>query len=100
MLDPQVFFDRAAGGLEVLPGGGLVAALACGFAFQLAHDANVLRDLWLLPLRDVLALAIWIWSYADDTVIWRGEKFRLEKGRMYAVAANSSDTAAKRCPSA
>jgi|SRR4051794_25465642 ceramide glucosyltransferase len=78
----------------------LVATLAARIAVALSvgrltlHDANVLRDLWLLPLRDVLALAIWIWSYADDTVIWRGEKFRLEKGRMYAVAANSSDTAA------
>jgi ceramide glucosyltransferase len=76
----------------------LIATLAARIAVALSvgwatlHDTNVLRDLWLLPLRDLLALAIWIWSYADDTVIWRGEKFRLKKGRMHAVV-NSSDTA-------
>jgi ceramide glucosyltransferase len=73
----------------------LAARIAVAFSVGWAtlHNDHLLRDLWLLPLRDVLALVIWMWSYANDTVIWRGEKFRLEKGRMHVVA-NASDTAA------
>ena len=41
----QAFLHGAAGGLEVLPGGWLVAPLAGGFAFLLADDADVLRGL-------------------------------------------------------
>jgi ceramide glucosyltransferase len=49
------------------------------------RDGQVLRDLWLLPLRDCVALAVWLWSYAGDTVVWRGERFRLQDGRMERV---------------
>jgi ceramide glucosyltransferase len=49
------------------------------------RDGQVLRDLWLLPLRDSVALAVWLWSYAGDTVVWRGERFRLQDGRMERV---------------
>ncbi|MGD0796710.1 MAG: bacteriohopanetetrol glucosamine biosynthesis glycosyltransferase HpnI [Acidobacteriaceae bacterium] len=45
-------------------------------------DGQVLRDLWLLPLRDFFALGFWAWSFASDTVIWRGERFRLSGGRI------------------
>jgi ceramide glucosyltransferase len=48
----------------------------------LLRDEQVLRDLWLLPLRDVLGLIVWIWSFAGDTVVWRGETFRLRDGRI------------------
>ena len=43
-------------------------------------DRQVLRDLWLLPLRDCVGLALWAWSYAEDTVLWRGERLRLRGG--------------------
>jgi ceramide glucosyltransferase len=45
-------------------------------------DAQVLRDIWLLPLRDFFGLGFWAWSYASDTVVWRGERFRLRNGRL------------------
>ena len=45
-------------------------------------DAQVLRDIWLLPLRDFFGLGFWVWSYASDTVVWRGERFRLRNGRL------------------
>jgi ceramide glucosyltransferase len=48
-------------------------------------DGQVLRDLWLLPLRDFLGLGFWAWSFAGDTVVWQGELFRLRDGRITPV---------------
>ncbi len=61
------------------------AAVALFVGFGLLRDEQVPRDLWLLPLRDCLGLALWVWSYADDTVEWRGERFRVREGRMVRV---------------
>jgi ceramide glucosyltransferase len=49
------------------------------------RDDQVLRDLWLLPMRDLFGLVFWAWSYAGDTVVWRGEVFRLDRGRIAKV---------------
>ncbi len=49
------------------------------------RDGQVLRDLWLLPLRDVFGLVFWAWSFAGDTVVWRGERFRLKDGKIARV---------------
>jgi ceramide glucosyltransferase len=50
------------------------------------RDEQVLRDLWLLPLRDCFGLVFWAWSFASHTVVWRGERFTLENGRIARVA--------------
>lgn len=49
------------------------------------RDGQVLRDLWLLPLRDCFGLLFWAWSFAGDTIVWRGEVFRLKNGRIEPV---------------
>ena len=49
------------------------------------RDPQVLRDLWLLPVRDLFGLIFWIWSFAGDTVVWRGERFRLREGHIARV---------------
>jgi ceramide glucosyltransferase len=46
------------------------------------RDGQVLRDFLLLPLRDCFGLMFWFWSFAGDTVVWRGEKFLLRRGRL------------------
>ena len=43
-------------------------------------DRYVLRDLWLLWVRDVFGWLVWITSYFGRTIVWRGEKFVLSKG--------------------
>jgi ceramide glucosyltransferase len=48
-------------------------------------DPQVLRDLWLLPLRDLVALAIWLVSYFGDEVEWRGLRFRLHDGKLERI---------------
>ena len=62
-------------------------AVALRVGYGVLGDAQVLRDLPLLPLRDCLALALWVWSYAGDTVEWRGERFRVHNGKLLRVGA-------------
>jgi ceramide glucosyltransferase len=57
-------------------------ALALSVGVGILRDGQVLRDLWLLPLRDFAALGFWAWSFASDTVVWRGERLRLNGGRI------------------
>jgi ceramide glucosyltransferase len=60
-------------------------AVALSVGVGLLRDRQVLRDLWLLPLRDCFGLVFWAWSFAGDTVVWRGERFRLRDGRIAKV---------------
>jgi ceramide glucosyltransferase len=61
-------------------------AVALAVGVGVLRDGQVLRDLWLLPLRDFFGLLFWAWSFAGDTIIWRGERFRLKDGRLTRVA--------------
>jgi ceramide glucosyltransferase len=60
-------------------------AVALSVGVGVLGDGQVLRDLWLLPLRDFFGLGFWAWSFAGDTVVWRGELFRLRDGRISPV---------------
>lgn len=72
--------------------------LALGVGVGILGDTRVLRDLWLLPLRDLIALGLWAWSYASDTVSWRGESFSLKDGKLerQTPAGSSAATAPAR----
>jgi len=61
-------------------------AVALSVGVGVLRDGQVLRDLWLLPLRDFFGLGFWAWSFAGDTVVWRGELFYLRDGRISPVA--------------
>jgi ceramide glucosyltransferase len=60
-------------------------AVALSVGVGVLGDEQVLRDLWLLPLRDFFGLGFWMWSFAGDTVVWRGELFALRDGRITPV---------------
>jgi len=62
----------------------LVVALVVGRA--VLADRQVLRNLWLIPLRDITAVAVWIASFAGHTVSWRGDDFYLRNGKLSRVA--------------
>ena len=53
--------------------------LLCG---PILNDRQTLRDLWLIPVRDIVGVAIWFASFGGDTIMWRGEKFHLKDGRL------------------
>jgi ceramide glucosyltransferase len=45
-------------------------------------DRQTLGDLWLIPARDIVGVAIWFASFGGDTIVWRGERFHLKSGRL------------------
>lgn len=48
-------------------------------------DPAMRRYFWLLPLRELLTVALWAASLVFKTVHWRGESYRLEGGKMVRV---------------
>lgn len=50
------------------------------------EDNQMPGQLWLLPLRDLIAVAVWIASFSGHTVTWRGDRFELRKGRLIRVS--------------
>lgn len=65
-------------------------SLALGVGVGILGDRQVLRNLWLILPRDLIALALWAWSYAGDTVAWGSERMVLRKGRIVASTAAAS----------
>src|ERR1035438_4765875 len=51
----------------------LTVAFVVGWRVLRSHD--VLRYAWLIPLRDLIAVAVWIISLGGHTFTWRGERF-------------------------
>jgi len=65
---------------------GLVVLLRLAMALAVGHavlrDRSLLRHLWLLPLRDLVAVTVWIASYAGHSVRWRDDLFVLKDGKL------------------
>jgi len=68
---------------------GVVAFLRLAVAIAVGsvvlRDRNLLRDLWLLPARDLIAVGVWVASFLGHTVTWRGDRFELKDGRLVRV---------------
>ena len=58
----------------------LAQAMTIGAA--VLGDHEVLANLWLLPLRDVISMGLWVAGFVGDTIVWRGERFALKDGRL------------------
>jgi ceramide glucosyltransferase len=69
------------------------ARLAVGLiaAVSVLQDEQVLRNIFLLPLRDLIAPLVWVASFMGNRIHWRGDVFDLKDGRL---------TIAKPAPSA
>jgi ceramide glucosyltransferase len=56
------------------------------------RDREGLRNLWLLPLRDLSSLATWFLAFTKRTTVWRGASFVLTRdGRLIDQSALSND---------
>ena len=68
-----------------------IAAVVARYAMAVVCAGSVLRDqystrnLWLLPLRDFLAVAVWIGGLFGRKIVWRGERFRVKNGKLQAI---------------
>lgn len=60
-------------------------ALAMAVAANVLGDRHVLPNLWLLPLRDLIAMGIWVAGFAGHTIVWRGERFTVSQGKLSRV---------------
>jgi ceramide glucosyltransferase len=61
-------------------------ALAMMVGAEVLADHQVLPSLWLLPLRDVVAMSVWVAGLAGHTIVWRGDKFVLKDGKLHTAA--------------
>lgn len=78
---PRAWWSWAA--LVIVAFMRFLAAVAIGRG--VLEDPCVLRDLWLVPVRDFVALAVWLASFAGNQVEWRGMKFRVKDGKLERV---------------
>jgi ceramide glucosyltransferase len=72
------------------------ALLACAAVLRMAvavvvgkfvlHDRQLFRRLAMVPVRDVLALFVWMASFAGHKILWRGDRFKLENGKLTRVS--------------
>ncbi|HYM76810.1 MAG TPA: bacteriohopanetetrol glucosamine biosynthesis glycosyltransferase HpnI [Candidatus Dormibacteraeota bacterium] len=64
----------------------LRVAVALAVGKVVLRDQQMLRQLWLLPVRDLIAVGVWMLSFAGHTVTWRGDRFTLKDGRLTRIA--------------
>jgi ceramide glucosyltransferase len=46
-------------------------------------DRAVLPYLWLLPVRDLVAMGLWAAGFAGNTIVWRGERMVVKGGKLF-----------------
>jgi ceramide glucosyltransferase len=60
----------------------MMAMLVAG---SVLHDRYAIRNLLLVPLRDFIALFVWMGTYLSHKVVWRGEIFALKHGKLVRI---------------
>jgi ceramide glucosyltransferase len=61
----------------------LAVALVSGVA--VINDRQLLRNIFLLPVRDLIAPLVWAASFMGNRIHWRGDVFDLKDGRLIVV---------------
>ena len=71
---------------------GLALTLLLRFAIALVvgrsvlQDGQVLRDAWLIPFRDLIAVVVWVAGLGGHTVTWRSDRFKLKYGKLTRIS--------------
>ena len=56
--------------------------VAFTIGFGVLRDRQVLKHFWWIPIRDLIAVGIWAASLAGRRIVWRGNEFTLENGKL------------------
>jgi ceramide glucosyltransferase len=80
-----ISFGGSGWGIAALAATLVWRAIAALFVCRCTRDTNVMRSLHLLPLSDLVGLAVWVAGLLGRSVEWRGERFRVGRdGRLEA----------------
>jgi ceramide glucosyltransferase len=70
---------------------GTYLALRVLMAWSVARrglrDQHVMRNWWLLPVRDALAFGVWLAAFFQNRIYWRGRRFLVHDGRLFPITA-------------
>ena len=67
---------------------GTVLTLRLSLAWLLGNhglkDREVARNLWLVPVQDMLSFLTWVGGFLGREIVWRNQRYRLLEGGMFA----------------
>jgi len=61
-------------------------AVAIVFGKCVLTDHQAMRSLALIPVRDLVAMLVWIVSFAGHRIVWRGDHFSLQNGKLKRIS--------------
>ena len=61
---------------------GLRLAVAVVVGMKILGDRQILNWLFLVPVRDLMAVGIWGASFSGNTIEWRGDAFTVKNGKL------------------
>jgi ceramide glucosyltransferase len=61
-------------------------AVAIVFGKCVLRDHQAMRSLALIPVRDLVAPLVWIASFAGRRIVWRGNHFSLQNGKLKRIS--------------
>jgi ceramide glucosyltransferase len=78
----------AAPALRALALGTILSRVAMAWFVAVAclRDGAAARRIWLVPVRDLFGLAMWLGGFFGSSVVWRGTRYRLERGGRLGAA--------------
>ncbi|HEV2118177.1 MAG TPA: bacteriohopanetetrol glucosamine biosynthesis glycosyltransferase HpnI [Terriglobales bacterium] len=70
----------------------MMEAMLAGWG--VVRDPLALRYFWLYPVRDLLGFLLWCASFISTSIVWRGERYRLQMGGKMIRQATPEESAA------
>jgi ceramide glucosyltransferase len=60
--------------------------LAQNLQRRFTPDRKLISPFWLVPVKDLLAVALWLGAFLGSTIEWRGRKMNLRRdGTLEAI---------------